>query len=144
MIPENAATNPERGKGKLSRNPVLNPKSEPVEPTPVPFEMLETEPVQIEFTEPAEVEPALRNPEFEELIGSGWYKKRYDEMLKDEEKSERRRHTGNHQTKGSVLLCLSTSGHCRDGDGFIKQISMRVRYSRNWRDRRGEESLLKP
>ena len=48
----NAATNP--GKGKLSRTPILNPKSEPFERTPVPFEMLETEPVQIEFTEPTE------------------------------------------------------------------------------------------
>ena len=52
--------------------------------------------MQFEFTEPAEVEPkpvkfrlgkiepAVRKPEFQELIGSWWYKKRYDEMLKDE------------------------------------------------------------
>ena len=54
------------GKGKLSRNPVLNPKSKPVV-----FEL-------------GKIEPAVRKPEFQELIGSWWYKKRYDEMLKDE------------------------------------------------------------
>ena len=30
------------------------------------------------------IEPSVRKPEFEELIGRGWYKKRYNEMLKDE------------------------------------------------------------
>ena len=56
--------------------------------------------MQIGFTEPAEVEPnpkpvkfeqgkiepAVREPEFEALIGSWWYRKKYDEMLKDEGK----------------------------------------------------------
>ena len=70
----------------MLRNPVLNPKSEPVKPTPVLFERLQTEPVQIEFLETAEVEPAKlgkiepagRKPELEELIGSKGYKKKAD------------------------------------------------------------------
>ena len=43
LIPEKCSNESSKGgKSKLSRNPVLNPKSEPVEPTPVLFEMLET------------------------------------------------------------------------------------------------------